>query len=66
MIQDIITYTVIAVAVVIAGAYLYKMFCSKKNSGCAGCGASDCLLRDKIKEKQDEAECNSKKDSKKK
>lgn len=52
MIQDIITYLIVAVAVAIAGTYIYKMFFSKKNSGCAGCGATECALRDKIKKKE--------------
>lgn len=52
MIQDIITYIIVGLATVIAGAYIYKMFCSKKNNGCAGCSESGCLLKDNIKEKQ--------------
>lgn len=52
MIQDIITYIIIAVAVFIAGVYVYKMFCSKKHNGCAGCSASGCLLKEKMKEKE--------------
>jgi len=54
MIQEIITYIIVGVSVCIASVYIYKMFCSKKHNGCAGC--SGCLLKEKMKEKEKEKE----------
>lgn len=50
MIQEIVTYLVVGVAVCIAGVYIYKIFCSKRHNGCQGC--SGCVLKEKMKEKE--------------
>ena len=52
MIQEIITYIIVSVAVLVAGVYIYKMFCSKKHKGCQGC--SGCILKEKMKERDND------------
>lgn len=58
MIQEIVTYIIIAAALVIAGVYFYRTFSSKRNNSCAGCPG--CALKNKIKENADKGSLHKK------